>query len=750
MVPNGDLRVLQLQGGIEVAFCAKILADSGADVAVVEPTGGHPLRGRGDGSLYGYLHGGKRSILGDAMDPGELASGADVVVTDAIPGGWERFHARHPHVTVVVITPYGLEGPWADRPATDLTLQAGSGGMAPRGALGRAPLMVGGEPTAWFAGSIAAVSVLAAMVRQRPDTEGELIDVSMFEAAHLEHGMHPVTFASIAQRPFQTTRGTPVPGIEPTADGHVGFFVITGQQWLDFCSLVGQPQWAEDDSLFIATTRRERADELLGPIRAWTATQTTAELVELASSMRIPVAPIGTGATLPEIDQFVAEEWFVVNPDGFLQPRRPYRVVDEPVCPAVATDTLGAGSVDHWDDRPNPAGSVAALPLAGLRVADFSGFWAGPMASGILAGFGAEVIHVEGPRRPDGIRMNSIRSMSDDQWWEWSPLFCGANTNKLSLTLDLATAAGRDVALALLGSCDVMVENFSPRVVDQIGLDADAVLAANPNLVVVRMPAFGLHGPWRDRVGFAQTIEQAVGLAYLTGYVAEEPVIPNGMCDPLAGVFGAIAALVGLAERDRRGEGMVVESPMVGAGLATTAEQVIDFSLTGRLHQAMGNRSPLFQQDVYPASGDDEWLAVSLPDDLAMTALAGVVGSSDPDSIAKWCVGRRAGDASAELQDAGVPVAPVVWAHQVLDNPQLVHRGFFEEMEHPVCGTFPVASWPARFGAGPHRWNRAPSPTLGQHNRVILDQLGFAPAEIDALYEAEVLADRVLSSQKGW
>ena len=762
VAPLRGLRVLQSGGGIEVAYCTKILADAGADVVFVEPEGGHELRRRSvtgadltgrSSPLFEYLHCSKRGLDDPGEDLAALHEFADVVVTDRLGDSWESLHERFPHLSAVVVSPFGMDGPWSSRPASDLTLQAASGGMAPRGAPGRAPLMVGGEPSYWFAGSVAAVSLLGVLNRTRLTGVGELIDVSMLETTHLEHGMYPVTFHSMAGRPFQSSRGVPVPGIEPTRDGWVGFFVITGQQWLDFCALIGRPEWQQDESLFIAVERRLRAGQLQGPIRAWTQQRTTDEIVETASLMRIPVAPIGSGETVTGIDHFVAEEWFVRHRDGFVQPRRPYRFGREPISAPVPARSLSGAEHLGWAPRPHRTRTREAsgdLPLEGIRVADFTGFWAGPMASAILAGLGADVIHLEGPKRPDGIRMNTLRPMSEPQWWEWSPLFCGANTNKRGLCIDLSAPEGHRAALRLLGTCDVMFENFSPRVVEQLGLGPDAVLGANPRIVIVRMPAFGLTGPWRDRVGFAQTIEQSCGLAFLTGYEGEAPLIPNGMCDPLAGVHGAIAALVALAERARSGAGQVVEAPMVGAGLAVAAEQVVEYSAFGNLQRSMGNSSPRMSQQVFRGAGDDEWTAVSLPDQRALRAALAVSGGDDTDDLERWCAARPAEDAAETLRAQGVPAARVQWAQEVVDSPQLHHREFFEQLDHPLCGRHTYISWPARFDAGPQAWNRTASPTMGQHNDEILTELGYDEAEISRMRSEGVISEGVLTDQHGW
>ncbi len=198
---------------------------------------------------------------------------------------------------------------------------------------------------------------------------------------------------------------------------------------------------------------------------------------------------------------------------------------------------------------------AAPLPLSGLRILDLTAWWAGPAATNMLASLGAEVIHVESIQRPDGMRMAGGMFISQPQWWERSAIYLGANTNKRGLTLDLSSPAGREVVLRLIQECDAVVENFTPRVMGNFGLDWDTLHATNPRLILVRMPAFGLSGPWRDNTGFAQTMEQMTGLAWVTGYPDDQPLIQRGPSDPNAGMHAAFALLVALAEREahRRG-----------------------------------------------------------------------------------------------------------------------------------------------------------------------------------------------------
>src|SRR5258708_30485329 len=186
-----------------------------------------------------------------------------------------------------------------------------------------------------------------------------------------------------------------------------------------------------------------------------------------------------------------------------------------------------------------------------MRGAGLVAFGGGPVATQVLASLGADVIKIEGVRRADGMRFAGGRPPTWEQWWEWGPVFLCSNTNKRGISVELSEPQGRALALDLIARSDLVVENFSPRVMANFDLEWGAVTAANPRAILVRMPAFRLDGPWRDRVGFAQTMEQATGMAWMTGQLDGPPIIPRGACDPAAGLHAASAAIAALVVRDR-------------------------------------------------------------------------------------------------------------------------------------------------------------------------------------------------------
>jgi len=666
---------------------------------------------------------------------------------------------------VTAITPFGLEGPWAHRAASDLTLQAWSGGIWARGFPHRAPVYVGGRQDQWASGIAAGVATLIARMTQMRTRRGQLVDVSVLEAlSQWLFGYSPMTTFDIAGEPVKTVRSVHVPGVEETKDGYVGLMVGTGQQWLDFCAMVEHPEWTEDPSLLRVTTRSDNGSSISPLIKDWTTARTTDEIRDVASAFQIPNSPVGNGETIPHFDHFVERGSFVTNPGGFLQPDLPYALHGVAMRPVGAAPKLGQHTSEgHQAHRRcteiSEVPGEVALPLSGFRVLDLTSLFAGPFFTRLLAMFGAEVIHLESVGRPDLYRMYSTRQVGrDDQWYEWVPNFAGMNTNKLGLTLDLRAERGRELFLDLVETSDVVVENFSARVMDNLNLGFDELRRRRPDLVMVRMPGFGLDGPWRDVPAFAPIIEDASGVTWLTGYSDEKPQEAQSVGDPNAALHALAATLLALIRREHVLEAVLVEAPMIGAALNIAAEQVIEHSAYGRTLMRNGNRgAAAAPQGLYLSSDIDEfghldsWVAIAVETDDQWHALRSIVPAADPDhtrndestrrdmhdeideALSNWCAERSSDEIVEKLWTAGVPVAKVIAPHRQGDLPQLRDRKFFEVVEHPILGAGRYDTFSAKFSAVPLPRNRTPSPTLGQHNEPLLKELGCSRRELDQL-----------------
>lgn len=792
--PLTGYTVVDLSSGIAGAYGTKILADGGANVVKVESPQGDPLRlwsasgadTGADGALFGFLAGAKRSVVidpaGDTELLDRLLASADAVMWSSespvaqilSPG---EIHRRYPHLVVTAITPFGLDGPWHDRPATEFTLQAWSGGAIGigRGTQDRAPAHVGGQVGDWVTGAYAAAMTQAFRVRALRDGHGELVDLSMLEAQILCLTYYPVTYFKMLGRPWRTERRPTVPGVAQTSDGLVALGCGTAQQWFDLCAMSGHDEWIDENSTLTITEQANlHADELY----EWLRGEKADDVRELASAFRIPNSPVGNGENVTSMDHFVERGAFVRNPrDGFLQPDHPYRLSGVALRSASAAPRLGEHTAEvRAAALPPHAPPVGAprrdrLPFTGLRVLDMTTFWAGPSCTHVLGLLGADVIHLESTARPDGTRLIAGIPATEEQWWERSPIFSALNTNKKGLTLDFQTDEGRDLLRRLIATCDVVVENFTPRVIDQIGLDFESVRALRKDIVMLRMPGFGLDGPWRDNPAFAYIIEDVSGLSWLTGYPDRTPFEPYSVGDPNAGVHALNALMLALEHRRQTGEGVLVEAAMVDAALNIAAEQVIEHSAYGALLQREGNRGPTAApQNLYLCADIDEfdradsWVAIAVSTDAQWDALCDALGrpawALDPElstltgrrahqdlideQLAAWCE-PRAGDEIVEtLWPAGVPVAKVMQPHRQSELPQLRHRRFFEYVGHPVNLAAPHSTLPVTLANGPDEFHRQPAPLLGEHNHELLAELGLTDAEITAL-----AADGVIGTVPG-
>ena len=795
--PLAGLRVIDLSDDIAGPYATKLFVDAGARVIKVEDVrspdplrewsaSGSAIPKGEEGSLFRFLNASKHRVTidpsqaDDAQFLQRLIATADLVVESGGPRGlqrwglnWETLHESIPGLCVCSISPWGLEGPFAERPATEMTLQAAVGSIDYRGLPGRKPVFAGGRVGEWAAGAFAAVGAISAVTAARSSRAGQHIDVSMFEAMVLSLTVYHDLNSQWFEGPLP--RAVEIPSNEPTKDGWVGICTITGQQWTDFCALLGRQDIAEDERYLDGRARMEHFELMQEMIHGWTRQHTTDEIIELAGLMRIPAAPVGNGQTLPEMDQMKARGVFQTQNDGTLHPIPPYRMSESALRPLGECSKPDENreqvlqEIEDHERRRSPneppksteEGECPPRPLEGLHIVDLTCFWAGPVSTSYLASMGADVIKVESVQRPDGMRFAG--AVRNAELWEWSPVFHGANPGKRGLTLRLDEDEGKELLLQLIDQADVVVENFSARVLENFGLDWPTLQKRNPRLILVRMPAFGLDGPWRDRAGFAMTVEQVSGLAWITGY-EELPMVLRGYCDPVGGMHAVFALHSALAHRERTHRGQLVEIPLVEVAINVAAEQVIEYSKHGVLLTRAANRGPFAApQGVYATADPDQLIAIAIANNEIWQALCQLLGAPDlinqaelreadgrrenhdalDERIEQWTREHTVDEALFQLLEAGIPAAHLINAHDLFPHPQLEARAFFQILDHPKTGKTRYPGWPMQFSGWPRALHLRPPPTLGQDNEDILrNELRIDQKRYTELVERQIIGHR--------
>lgn len=409
-------------------------------------------------------------------------------------------------------------------------------------------------------------------------------------------------------------------------------------------------------------------------------------------------------------------------------------------------------------------GTQPVKPLAGVRVLDLTIVVAGPVGAGVLGDLGAEVIKIEHliARRDVSDALPMASGVAEDRPWNRSSWFFDLNRSKKGITLNLAVSEATEAFLHLVSLSDVVMENFSPRVMPNLGLEYEAIKRVNPDVIMVSMPGFGSSGPMRDRTAFGPGIEAMTGLADLTGYIDGPPLKPgNYVTDYNAAMCAAFTIMAALHYRRRTGRGQRIEVPLREGALQMIGEQVMEYATTKRAPTRMGNRhSSMAPHGVYPCRGENRWIAVAIGSDEEWRALADVMALDDPrfetvmgrlehqdeldELLPAWTRHYDAYELMHRLQGAGVNAGVALTTEDIAEDPHYRERGFIQDVELKEAGHaryprygFQLSHTPVHTGAGPG---------FGEHNRAVLhDLLGFSEGMLAELAEKKAIADRPLA-----
>jgi len=410
------------------------------------------------------------------------------------------------------------------------------------------------------------------------------------------------------------------------------------------------------------------------------------------------------------------------------------------------------------------------LPLEGFRILDMSIIYAGPYSGMLLGAMGAEVIKVEAIQRPDqtraaGLGLGVPDNRPEGNFWNQGAIYNSTNRNKKDLTLDLTNPKGIELLKELVKVSDVLLQNFTPRVMKNFGLGYDVLSSINPSLVMLSSCGYGATGPYSDYRAMGMGMEGAIGLLYLTGYQGGPPVRARvAFTDFQAARYNTIAILIALQNRRRTGKGQHIDMAQYECGTWWVGPAILDYTMNGRVQERMGNRHAFMApHGCYKCRGGDNWVTMAVGSDEEWNALCEAMGQpslarderfADPlgrlkhqdelDAIiSEWMSQRDQYEVMNLLQSKGIASGAVLNAKGVLSDPHLKARNMWERIAHPPESTnvgtriYPRMPWVSENIDFPQS---TPAPTLGQHNREILNGiLGLTDGQIRELEEKAII-----------
>ena len=728
--PLTGLRVLETASGIAGPYAGRLLAMLGATVVKVEPTAGDPARNQliddapltGTSPLFTHLNLGKQNVA--TAD----SSWADVIIDDGLRADVEPLVASG-GPKIVSVTAWGLDAPRSGVIADELIVQAQSGFLGFNRDVDRPPLRLPGWPAQYMAGALAATAALSSL---RTDTQH--LEVSWL-AAFLGSVELALADALHCERPRQPVGAHP-PSAFPSgaiacADGFVTPGSIRAVDWEMQCLFYGRPDLVDNKEYSSRQKRVDHIDELWDIIRPWYAERNKADIFQLALD-----TPWAVGMVMTPTDAIDDPH---LRERGFVQP------VTTPDGPAEAIVSVWRGdglpvadqklSAKAADPMPSPrAAGDAGGPLRssdGLRLIEMTVAWAGPYVGNLLAPLGVDVIKLEAQAPFDGwralrpydhgMRPGQEDLVEDNRWFEASPLFNALNRGKRGCILSLASEEGREVFLDLVRNADGIVANFSAHVLPSLGLDWETLKAANPGLVVVRMPAFGVDGPYSSAAGYGSIVEAMGGIGFRQGYDHEGARISNIYYpDPVAGVHAALAWLGGLHQRDQTGNGMEIDMSHQEATWNLHGDALIHAAQTGANVGRMANREPMVPASGIFGTADEQWVAVIGPE--ACVSIVAAAASTDASDLID-AIESNGGSAVLVLDPWTAPAVEPVAA-------------MLETVDHPVTGPVRHVASPFLLD-GKRPATTRPAPLFDEHtDEVIAEVAGYSADQLAALRAA--------------
>jgi len=758
-VSEGDLlrrlRVVEYSRDVPTAACAREFARWGAEVRCFEAPDSRlrdapPIIER-DGEPYSLLH--HSLLIGKTRGAGDWRSQlarADLLISDAPLDELGAIAEEFPRLVVVHLSPFGTDGPYADYLADDLIVQALAGFMGTNGLAGREPLAAPAAIIPRAIGILGAVAALAALLERLHSGRGEWIELSSLEACSTLIMSLRSEFSGEA---LPRVGGTPGwAEVIQTVDGYITLSPWSRETLRNLPIAFGvEPPPAELLEGEGRFAEQEPSKAYVRPIvESLDAETIWTKLSELGSVM----AMHRSARQLLHDPQLNAIEFF----------RRAQGLTGAGRAIRVTQTENDAPRTDRFALRPRPQSSTG--PLDGLRVVDFTHAWLGPYATTLLSDLGAEVIKVEGPKRPDLWRYDAAEPMRvvspDAHPLNVRPNFNMANRGKRTVSIALDTDEGREIALELIARADVVLENFRPRVLENLRLTHEHMREVNPQIALVSFSGFGTGGPYDNFRANGGTTEGNAGWDLLYGYAGEAPLMLGTMqADPIVGAQMAAAALAAVLRAQDGRNTIHVEGSMFESAVAYIDEYLLAASAGEEMPERNGNRVPgAAPHECFRCAdaldGRDEWIAISVPDDATWLQLAEL---ADLDR-AEWrtAAGRKECEAALELalsawtrnwnaqtlqhrlQQIGVPAAAVHSTLTHLRDPQLAARDWWLYLTHADTGTRQYQGFPWRLQRRPAACDR-PAPRMGEHTVEILSEtLGYEAERIERLLADEVIA----------